>query len=100
VKKRLQAQAFNTFWAPKSNIGGAASSSTLLSKTQYKNMVDCTMKIMKEEGFTAFYRGLVPTVMKTMGATGLTFAIFTFTKNTLESTDDWLEKNAKAEKEK
>lgn len=86
MKKRLQAQAFNAFWGSKK---GADISRLHTGNFEYKNMVDCTKKIMKEEGFTAFYRGLVPTVLKTMGATGLTFAIFTFTKNTLETTHDY-----------
>lgn len=85
MKKRLQAQAFNKFWG----TGEAMVSNNV----EYKNMVDCASKILKDEGFVAFYRGLVPTVFKTMGATGLTFAIFTFTKNTLESTHDWCVSN-------
>mmetsp|Transcript_15125 Transcript_15125/g.17613 ORF Transcript_15125/g.17613 Transcript_15125/m.17613 type:complete len:443 (+) Transcript_15125:182-1510(+) len=85
VKKRLQAQAFNQFWLPPSSTAAA------MKQTEYKNMVDCAMKVMKEEGVSAFYRGLVPTLMKTMAATGLTFAIFTFTKNSLETVQDWCE---------
>lgn len=80
VKKRLQAQAFASFW------GNAENTSTL----QYKNMIDCASKIMRDEGPRAFYRGLAPTLIKTMGATSLTFAIFQFTKNTLETCHDWL----------
>lgn len=83
VKKRLQAQTFNSFWGTSS--GGAA---VAANHVPYKNMVDCAARILKEEGFTTFYRGLVPTVIKTMGATGLTFSIFTFTKNTLETVHD------------
>ena len=85
VKKRLQAQAFNTFWGVKGE------SMSVMNEVKYKNMMDCAVTIVKEEGITALYRGLVPTVFKTMAATGLTFAIFTFTKNTLESTHDWYE---------
>ncbi len=84
VKKRMQAQAFEAFW------GNAANGA---EKVQYKNMLDCASRILKEEGPHAFYRGLVPTVVKTMGATSLTFAIFQFTKNTLEGCHDWLNDN-------
>ncbi len=80
VKKRLQAQAFDSFWGNASDKVG---------KVPYKNMVDCVTRVAKEEGITAFYRGLVPTVIKTMTATSLTFAVFTFTKNSLESVHDW-----------
>ena len=75
VKKRLQAQAFNTFW-------GSGEATMAASNVEYKNMADCASKILRDEGIMTFYRGLAPTVFKTMGATGLTFAIFTFTKNT------------------
>lgn len=71
IKKRLQAQA---------TIG--------LNHRQYKNMADCAMTMLKEEGLASFYRGLAPTVLKSCSATGLTFAFFTFTKNTLEATHD------------
>lgn len=71
IKKRLQAQA---------TIG--------LNHRQYKNMADCAMSMLKEEGLASFYRGLAPTVLKSCSATGLTFAFFTFTKNMLEATHD------------
>lgn len=80
IKKRLQAQAFETFW------GSGIKRST---SAHYKNMVDCGLSIFREEGVGAFYRGLVPTVMKTMMATSLTFAIFQLTKNTLQTMHDW-----------
>lgn len=80
VKKRLQAQAFDSFWGQKDIIS---------NQYKYKNMMDCGSKILKEEGFATFYRGLVPTVIKTMTATSLTFAIFQMTKNSLESLHDW-----------
>lgn len=92
VKKRLQAQAFNEFWGTQNQAS--------LRKVQYKNMVHCAVTIMENEGINAFYRGLVPTVLKTMGATGLTFAIYTFTKNTLETTHDWYAKNGDDKKRK
>jgi solute carrier family 25 thiamine pyrophosphate transporter 19 len=81
VKKRLQAQAFETFWG---------NAERKMTGVQYRNMIDCASHIMREEGPTSFYRGLVPTVVKTMGATSLTFAIFQMTKNTLETTHDWI----------
>ena len=80
VKKRLQAQSFDTFWG---------SRDILSKRVPYKNMIDCGSRIMREEGLGAFYRGLVPTVMKTMVATSLTFAIFQMTKNNLENFHDW-----------
>lgn len=89
VKKRLQAQAFETFWgnAHVKEIG-VVRSERFPSKP-YQNMVDCALRIWKEEGIASFYRGLVPTVMKSMAATGFTFAVYTMTKNTLETVYDW-----------
>ncbi len=85
VKKRLQAQAFESFWGTSASVGSASSASA----HGYKHMADCVMRIAKEEGVGAFYRGLVPTVVKTMTATSVTFAIFTLTKNSLESVHDY-----------
>jgi len=87
VKKRLQAQAFDSFWGNASDKVG---------KVPYKNMFDCATRVTKEEGISAFYRGLVPTVIKTMTATSLTFAVFTFAKNSLESVHDWANGEGKA----
>ena len=80
VKKRLQAQAFDSFWGSGNNS---------INRVHYKNMMDCGSRIFKEEGLGAFYRGLAPTVLKTMTATSLTFAIFQMAKNTLEGIHDW-----------
>jgi solute carrier family 25 thiamine pyrophosphate transporter 19 len=88
MKKRLQAQAFETFWG---------SGETIASRVQHKNMIDCGLSILRVEGVAAFYRGLVPTVMKTMVATSLTFAIFQMTKNTLENMYDWTNKGDQTE---
>lgn len=78
VKKRLQAQGFVGIIAPASGA----------DPNKYKNMVHCIQTMAREEGVSAFYRGLVPTVMKSMAATGLTFAFFTMSKNTLEGIHD------------
>jgi hypothetical protein len=63
-------------------------------------MIDCAAKVVKSEGIGAFYRGLVPTITKTMTATSLTFAIFTFTKNSLETTHDWCVDKVHSRKDK
>lgn len=64
VKKRLQNQAFG-------GVGG------------YKGAVDCGMTIVREEGFRTLYRGLAPTVVKSMVGTGLTFAFFNATRSSM-----------------
>jgi len=72
VKKRLQAQTYKA-----------------TSKVGYQGMIDCIFTVTKEEGVLALYRGLVPTVLKSMVGTSLTFASFTLTKNVLESVHDY-----------
>lgn len=67
VKKRLQAQAV---FGPIGDI--------------YFGMFDCFVKIFKSEGLAGFYRGLLPSVLKTGMATGLSFSLFRGTKNMLE----------------
>jgi solute carrier family 25 thiamine pyrophosphate transporter 19 len=67
IKKRIQAQA----------VFGAVGD-------VYFGMVDCFTKILKNEGYRGFYRGLLPSVLKTGIATGLSFSLFRGTKNFLE----------------
>ena len=77
VKRRLQAQSF-----------GRTSVSELTPSMQYKGMRDCIIKISQNEGVAAFYKGLSPTVFKSMISTGMTFACFTASKNFLETMHD------------
>ncbi|KAL7546118.1 hypothetical protein ACHAWF_009451 [Thalassiosira exigua] len=114
VKKRLQAQAF---WGS-SQVGGTIRKSTkytsALSPNQsmysnkkrvvtavnrglgkqhvdsvvYEGMLDCFAKIAKQEGMTAFYKGLIPSLLKSSVSTGASFWLFTLTKNILRSFHD------------
>lgn len=67
VKRRLQAQAF------------------FVSTNQYRGMLDCVHRIAVEETWRGFYRGVVPSVLKSSISAGLSFGFFRFTKNTLEA---------------
>jgi solute carrier family 25 thiamine pyrophosphate transporter 19 len=71
VKRRLQAQAF--FEA---------------SGQPYAGMVDCMKTIARKEGISSFYRGVVPSVLKTTISTGLAFSFYRFAKNSLELLHD------------
>jgi len=66
VKRRLQAQAFYD------------------SSHRYDGMLDCVRTIARKEGLHSFYRGVVPSVLKTTISTGLSFAFFRSAKNALE----------------
>jgi Mitochondrial carrier protein len=78
VKRRLQAQAF----FPASQ-----------HQKYYAGMWDCIITVYRQEGVTSFYRGMVPSVLKTAIATSLTFAFFRWTKNTLEGIHDFSHSN-------
>jgi Mitochondrial carrier protein len=74
VKRRLQAQAF---FAPP------------FGHDTYRGMWDCIVSIHEREGIKAFYRGMVPSVLKTAISTSLTFALFRWTMNTLQGIHDF-----------
>lgn len=64
VKKRLQAQTLEF------------SGSALFRRTKYRGMFDCFSTIFREEGVKGFYRGMVPTMAKTVTASTITFMSF------------------------
>ncbi|GMH46807.1 hypothetical protein TrRE_jg3862, partial [Triparma retinervis] len=67
VKKRLQKHAFTS----------ASVSFVRMSPLK------CGMSIVRDEGAKALYRGLAPTVVKSMVGTGLTFAFYNATRTVL-----------------
>ena len=110
VKKRLQAQAF---WGSKpktssTNYKAANHTNRRASSTHtralhkngtmkhnagggpivYDGMIDCFRQIAKREGMAAFYKGLVPSLLKSSASTGASFWLFTLTRNTLRSIHD------------
>jgi len=52
----------------------------------YQGMVNCFMEIGKKEGIAAFYKGLIPSLLKSSISTGASFWLYTLTKNLLRST--------------
>jgi solute carrier family 25 (mitochondrial thiamine pyrophosphate transporter), member 19 len=74
VKRRLQAQAFRN--------------DSVRIIQRYDGMVDCFVRVARQEGITGFYRGIVPSVLKTGLATSMSFAIFRWTTNRLEHSHD------------
>lgn len=112
VKKRLQAQAFwgskpkaststNYKMAIPSNRRVLSSNTRALHKSNgpmkynggggpvlYDGMIDCFKQISKREGVAAFYKGLVPSLLKSSASTGASFWLFTLTRNTLRSIHD------------
>ncbi len=110
VKKRLQAQAFwgshkiertkDTIFTAISKKGAkkvikAGNVGVVTTKrqsappvTSYEGMFDCFKQIAKREGALAFYKGLIPSLLKSSVSTGASFWLFTLTKDTLKSIHD------------
>lgn len=65
IKKRMQAQA-------------------LFGTRGYTHVVDCGLRVWKEEGWMALYRGVWPTMVKSMLGTGCSFAVYSEVKHALE----------------
>ena len=105
VKRRLQAQAF--YGGGCSSIQQQTTTSTVpirsnpslqptaaatvavqhdVSSTNYNSMIHCFREISKREGFVAFYKGLIPSLLKSSIGTGASFWLFTLTKNILSTT--------------
>jgi Mitochondrial carrier protein len=74
VKRRLQAQTYRN--------------SSAMTIQRYDGMMDCFVRVARQEGITGFYRGIVPSVLKTGLATSMSFAIFRWTTNRLERGHD------------
>ena len=75
TKRRLQIQAFY-----------GSEQEALFQK--YKGMMDCATQIARKEGVSGFYKGAVPSVLKTTISTCLSFSFFRFSKNMLEVIED------------
>lgn len=112
VKKRLQAQAFWEKGPDKVNTNRKQSYNSVflqddrLSKKVveavnrgvvgkkknevlvYDGMLDCFRQIAKRESISSFYRGLVPSLLKSSISTGASFWLFTLTTNALRSIHD------------
>lgn len=111
VKKRLQAQAFWEKGSDKVNTNRITSYNSaflqddrLMKKVVeavnsgvgkrkseelvYDGMLDCFRQIAKRESISAFYKGLVPSLLKSSVSTGASFWLFTLTTNVLRSIHD------------
>ncbi|KAL3785691.1 hypothetical protein HJC23_008724 [Cyclotella cryptica] len=102
VKKRLQAQAF---WGSGVSEMRNTNFNSLLAQHRssevmnvphqkkampvvYEGMIDCFIQILRREGSAAFYKGLIPSLLKSSVSTGASFWLFAFSKNVLRSVHD------------
>ena len=94
VKRRLQAQAFFTLAHHEAMTTTTTTLHTNYNPASrhhhphYKGMYDCIRSIYRLEGWRSFYRGIVPSVLKTAIASSLTFSCFRWTQNALRWTHD------------
>lgn len=51
---------------------------------QYRNAWDCYVKLARNEGWTAYYRGLTPTLVRAMPNMGVQFATYDFLKSLID----------------
>jgi len=51
----------------------------------YRGALDCLLQILKQEGPSGFYKGLVPSLFKTAPASAVTFFVFENTKELLQT---------------
>ena len=51
----------------------------------YRNMYDCFTTILRREGVRGFYKGILPTTLKSVFATAVTFAAYESAKDYIES---------------
>ncbi|KAL4401654.1 mitochondrial citrate transmembrane transport protein [Malassezia pachydermatis] len=49
---------------------------TLEARTQYKNTLDCMVKILRHEGILAFWRGATPRLARLMLSGGIVFTVY------------------------
>ncbi|KAG7343863.1 mitochondrial carrier protein [Nitzschia inconspicua] len=76
IKKRIQYQS-------------VFGNSSVVGEHYYKGMWDCLITMIRTEGISSLYRGLVPSVLKTTIGSGLSFTFFRMTKNGLEELHDY-----------
>ena len=51
----------------------------------YKGIVDCAVRVAKEEGIATFYRGLPPRLVSVVPMIGIQFGVYEFMKKTMLS---------------
>jgi Mitochondrial carrier protein len=59
------------------------SAHSALSGVAYKGIVDCAVRVAREEGVRALYRGLTPRLVSVVPMIGIQFGVYEFMKKTL-----------------
>lgn len=64
------------------------SSAKVLSSTSYKGIVDCAIRITREEGVKTFYRGLAPRLISVVPMIGIQFGVYEAMKRIMLQRDE------------
>jgi len=62
----------------KTRLVTQASMKALAGSIPYKGIVDCAIRVAKEEGFATFYRGLPPRLVSVVPMIGIQFGVYEF----------------------
>ena len=82
IKRRCQAQAFFDQRITTTNSSSTAATTTDTARHRVWRTV---VEIYQQGGWKSFYRGVYPSLLKTTIATSLSFSLFRFTKEALET---------------
>jgi solute carrier family 25 (mitochondrial thiamine pyrophosphate transporter), member 19 len=86
VKKRLQAEVLqNTLYDRHSLDYGHDKGRINTNTSKYINFRHCIKKIFREEGIRGFYKGYLPTLLKSVFSTSIAFGAFELTKKSLST---------------
>jgi hypothetical protein len=86
VKKRLQAEVLqNTLYDRHSLDDGHARGRINTNTSKYINFRHCIHKIFHDEGIRGFYKGYLPTLLKSVVSTSIAFGAFELTKESLRN---------------
>jgi hypothetical protein len=58
-------------------------SASVVTSTPYKGIIDCAIRIAKEEGMPTFYKGLAPRLLSVMPMIGIQFGVYEATKRAM-----------------
>lgn len=62
----------------------ASSAAVKSGAIPYKGIIDCAVRVTKEEGIKTFYRGLPPRLVSVVPMIGIQFAVYEFMKRTMQ----------------
>ena len=62
----------------------ASSAAVKAGAVPYKGIIDCAIRVTREEGIKTFYRGLPPRLVSVVPMIGIQFTVYEFMKRTMQ----------------